>query len=151
MSVKYAKRTQNKKRVQVMVPLDVAKEIDEAAAERGVTSSYLYTELVTEAYNHMKTYQVAERIENRLETVYLASELIGAKLDEIVKLIAARMPINQNLTAEEKQDLALRASKVARAAADAATKNVEAYRRGTSCVEPLGVEKLIDSFRADNT
>lgn len=136
-----------KKRISVYVPSAVIEDIKKSAADRNVSASYFYTQLMCEGYSHFKTQKAVEELQEDVNTLYLGLELIGAKIDEVVRLIGTRTSTPQNLTQEEKEALKIKAATLARVSSNSARKAVQEFRTGESNVDPLGVEKLLEFFK----
>lgn len=143
----------NKTRVHLCLPTDVYQDIKAKAEEKGVSISYFYTQLMCEGFSHYKTQRTIEELRGDVDTLYLALEIISAKIDEMVKLFTIRMPSPQFSSSEDKEKMIAKGSTMARSVCLSAQKAVEDFRLGESNVDSLGVEKLLKAFEehiADN-
>lgn len=138
----------DKVRFSITLPASVAEDIKRTAAERNVTASYFYTQLICEGFSHYRTQKAIESLQEDLDSQYLALELVGAKLDELVKFLAMRLPSPQFESTEQKDALVAKAEKMARNVSITARKDVQNFRTGASNVDPLGVEKLLEFFKS---
>ena len=140
--------TRDRVRVTVSLPASVAEDIKRTAAERNVTTSYFHTQLICEGYSHYRTQKAVEELQEDIDSQYLALEILGAKLDEIVKFLTIRLPSTNYETAEQKEAAAVEAKTMARNIANRAKKDVQNFRTGASNVDPLGVEELLEYFKS---
>lgn len=136
----------NKTRVHLCLPTDVYQDIKAKAEEKGVSISYFYTQLMCEGFSHYKTQRTIEELRGDVDTLYLALEVISAKIDEMVKLFTIRMPSPQFSSGEEKEKMIAKGSTMARSVCLSAQKAVEDFRLGESNVDSLGIEKLLKIF-----
>ena len=113
-----------------------------------VTASYLYTQIMCDGFSYMKTQTAIESLSRDLETNYLGLQILGAKLDELVKFLTIRLPSPDVKDDEQKQALRLKAATMARNVATAAEKAVEDFQTGESNVDPLGVEDVLKVIEA---
>lgn len=141
----------DKKKVSVILPKEVAEGLKREAEERNVTASYLYTQIMCDGFSHIKTQSAISSLQGDVETLYLALELLGAKLDEIVKFITIRVPQAEIKDEEQKQAIKLKASSMSRSVSSSAEKAVQDYRLGESNVDPLGVEKVLKALELYTT
>lgn len=136
-------RYPEKKKISVLLPSDVADAIKQEAKNLNVTASYLYTQIMCEGFSYMKTQTAIESLNRDLETNYLGLQILGAKIDELVKFLTIRLPSPEVKDDEQKQTLRLKASTMARNVASAAEKAVEDFQSGASNIDPLGVENVL--------
>lgn len=136
-----------KKRVNVYLPPDVFEEIKQEAEGNDVSSSYLYTRMLCEGFSHYKTQRSIEELKGDIDTLYLALEVLSAKIDEMVKLFTIRMPSPQFTSNDEKERMIAKGSTMARSVCISAQKAVEDFRLGNSNVDSLGIEKLLKAFQ----
>lgn len=147
MARKQNYENREKVRFSVTLPISVAEDIRRTAEERGVSASYFHSQLLCEGYSHYRTQKAVEELRENLDTQYLALELLGAKLDEIVKLLGLRTPAPKADSAEQRESMSLKAETLARNVSNSARKAVQDYRTGDSSVDPLGTEKLLEFFK----
>lgn len=141
-------RYPEKKKISVLLPSAVADAIKEEAKKMNVTASYLYTQIMCDGFSYMKTQTAIESLSRDLETNYLGLQILGAKLDELVKFLTIRLPSPDVKDDEQKQALRLKAATMARNVATAAEKAVEDFQTGESNVDPLGVEDVLKVIEA---
>lgn len=141
-------RYPEKKKISVLLPSAVADSIKEEAKKMNVTASYLYTQIMCDGFSYMKTQTAIESLSRDLETNYLGLQILGAKLDELVKFLTIRLPSPDVKDDEQKQALRLKAATMARNVATAAEKAVEDFQTGESNVDPLGVEDVLKVIEA---
>ncbi len=136
----------NKTRVHLCLPTDVYQDIKAKAEEKGISISYFYSQLMCEGFSHYKTQRTIEELRGDVDTLYLALEVISAKIDEMVKLFTIRMPSPQFSSSDEKEKMIAKGSTMARSVCLSAQKAVEDFRLGESNVDSLGIEKLLKTF-----
>lgn len=147
MARKQNYENRDKVRFSVTLPSSVAEDIKRTAEDRGISAAYFYSQLLCEGYSHYRTQKAVEALHESLDTQYLALELIGAKLDEIVKLLGLRTPAPKADSAEQRETMSVKAETLARNVSNSARKAVQDFRTGDSTVDPLGTEKLLEFFK----
>lgn len=144
------RRTRNPKggsvRMSVYVPVGVAERLAAIADENDESLSGTASRILEENMDGFRMMNTMNKILDNQDTLMFSMEILAARLDELAKLFALRMPSREGLSETEKQELRLAAQKltqsISRNAADAAM----SYRIGESSIDPLNIDHAMKKY-----
>lgn len=135
-------------RISAYVPVGTYERITAIAKENGESVSASASKLLSgNADIHVLSEMLSEVLRNQ-DMLLFSMEVLGARLDEMTKFMAVRLPSREGLTDEMKQSLRISAQKLSLSMSRSATDSAMAYRTGDSAVDPLGIDQAVRKFES---
>lgn len=149
------KRTRNPKgasvRISAYVPIGTAERINSIADENGESVSSVASRLLAGNADIYALSSMLTRVLENQDMLLFSMEVLGARMDELAKFMAVRMPSREGLSDEQKQELRLSAQRLCQAMSKSAADTAMAYRTGASALDPLGIDQAVKKFSQDPT